>query len=240
MLAHPKRLAAWLSGPLKALYLLAKRPLLRPVRVLLLSVRVVFAATTMFLFGSALTAGTGSSSGTGVAITKSHGVNPRREILWEVAFLAPPFLLAIAAYLLVSQGGPVHEVWDRLVNPKSGGWFAPRAGAFLAALFGYLIGGLWVWGIRIFGTLGFGKEAMGLGDVHIMAAVGAVTGWIVPSIAFFLAPCLGVLWALYLWLGRGQRELPYGPWLATASLLVMIFYDTILGLIGPYAQDILL
>jgi len=29
-----------------------------------------------------------------VALTKEHGVNPRKEVLWEVAFLLPPLALA--------------------------------------------------------------------------------------------------------------------------------------------------
>ena len=90
----------------------------------------------------------------------------------------------------------------------------------------------------ILGTLVFGKEAMGMGDVHILAGVGAVTGWIVPSIAFFIAPLFGLLWAVYLWLGRGQRELPYGPWLAAATLVVMLFYDAFAGYVRPLAQTL--
>ena len=96
--------------------------------------------------------------------------------------------------------------------------------------------GAWVWGVRIFGTLGFGKEAMGLGDVHLMAAAGAVTGWIVPSIAFFIAPILGLIWALYLWARRNQRELPYGPWLAAATLVTLLSYDAFVSLLKPYAK----
>jgi len=38
---------------------------------------------------------------------------------------------------------------------------------------------------------------------------------------------------LYLFVTRRQRELPYGPWLATGTVLVMIFYDGIVEYISP-------
>ena len=49
----------------------------------------------------------------------------------------------------------------------------------------YLVGGGVVWLVRIAGSLAFGKEAMGLGDVHLMAGVGACLGWIDPTLAVF-------------------------------------------------------
>jgi leader peptidase (prepilin peptidase)/N-methyltransferase len=102
-------------------------------------------------------------------------------------------------------------------------------------MFGYLIGGLWIWGIRILGTLAFGKEAMGLGDVHLFAMVGAVCGWIVPSIAFFVAPFLALPPALYSRFTRNQRELPYGPWLAIGAVVVLLFYDAFVSLLSHFA-----
>ena len=54
-----------------------------------------------------------------------------------------------------------------------------------------------------------------------------------PSVAFFLAPLFGLLWALYLWIGRNQRELPYGPWLAAATLIVLLFYDALADILQP-------
>ena len=175
---------------------------------------------------------------TSAAFSKAHGVNPRLEILREVLFLAPAIVGAIAAYMLVSPGGALYGVWRDLMRVTAGGWFAPHFNGLLSALFGYMIGGLWIWGMRILGTLGFGKEAMGLGDVHIMAAVGAVVGWAVPTVAFFVAPFFGLVWALYLWLSRGQRELPYGPWLAAGTLMVMLFFDTISKLLAPHAEAV--
>ena len=41
---------------------------------------------------------------------------------------------------------------------------------------GALIGAFVVWITRILGTLGFGRVAMGLGDVHLMFGVGAIIG----------------------------------------------------------------
>ncbi len=167
-----------------------------------------------------------------VAITKAHGVNPRREILREVLFLAPAIILAVAAWLLVTRVEGVGEAW----RAWNSGRFGAHSAGLYSALFGYLIGGLVVWGTRILGTLAFGKEAMGLGDVHILAAVGAVTGWVVPLVAFFVAPFLGLLWAIYLRLRHNQRELPYGPWLAAAALIVMLFYDAFAKLLAPYGE----
>jgi len=171
-----------------------------------------------------------------VAVTGEHGVNVRKEILRELLFLAPAILLAGLAGLLVTRSHAVGNWWNDLNRQAAGGRFAVHFRGFQAALAGYLVGGLWIWGTRILGTLAFGKEAMGLGDVHILAAVGAVTGWVVPTITFFVAPLLGLLWALVLWLRRNQRELPYGPWLAAASVIVMLFYDAFIAFLSPYAQ----
>jgi len=177
---------------------------------------------------------------TAAAYSKAHGIDPRVEILREVLFLAPAAVLVIVAYMLVTPGGALYGAWTGLTSQAASGRFAGHFNGLLSALFGYMIGGLWIWGMRILGTLGFGKEAMGLGDVHIMAAVGAVVGWAVPTIAFFVAPFFGLVWAVYLWLSRGQRELPYGPWLSAGTLVVMLFYDVISKWLGPHARAIAL
>ncbi len=174
-----------------------------------------------------------------IAATKAHGVNPRKEVLIETAFLAPAIVLAIAAGLLVTKVPAIANFWNGLFDISAegiSGKFAIHFTGVLAAMLGYFVGAAWIWGMRIFGTLAFGKEAMGLGDVHILGAVGAVCGWVVPSLAFFLAPIFGLVWALRLWLGKGQRELPYGPWLAAGTGMVILFYDGIIDFLGPLAD----
>lgn len=150
----------------------------------------------------------------------------RREMIKELAFLAAPVVFALIG------GWLAHEIIAR-----TAGWqFDPRLGtltttadvplwlsALSGVLLGYLVGGAVVWFVRVFGSLAFGKEAMGLGDVHLMAAVGACLGWIDATIAFFLAAFVGLAWALIgAVFGGLRRQLPYGPHLAVASVLVLL------------------
>ena len=163
-----------------------------------------------------------------IAITAKNGVNPRKEILREVLFLAPAIVLGIIGFLLVKKVPWVNSMMERLwCNSR----FGPHLSSGMGAVFGFLVGGGIIWSARILGTLAFGKEAMGMGDVHILAAIGAVAGWKVAILTFFVAPLLGLIWAMYLLLARGKRELPYGPWLAGAATIVLLFYDSIISMI---------
>jgi len=162
------------------------------------------------------------------ALAGKDKVNPRIEVLREVVYLAPAVVLAVLAGILVTQISAFGQWWQGLHDHGAG-----RLVSFEAALLGYLVGGLFIWGIRIVGTLGFNKEAMGLGDIHILAAVGAVAGWAVVSVTFFLAPFIALIWAFYLLFRSNQRELPYGPWLAVATVIVLLMYDPVMRLLEP-------
>ena len=136
----------------------------------------------------------------------------RREMKHELLYLLPCMVLGAMGLWIGLQltGSP------------------PRVVQAIGATFaGYLMGGGLIWGIRILGTLGFGREAMGMGDVHLLAAVGAVLGWFDSILIFFIAPFSGLMWAI-LSMGiasvfkRARRELPYGPHLAVATLVVVL------------------
>jgi leader peptidase (prepilin peptidase)/N-methyltransferase len=94
-------------------------------------------------------------------------------------------------------------------------------------------GGFLIWIFRIGGSYGFGREAMGLGDVHLMAAIGATLGVGPAILAFFIAPFFAVGLALYFWLIRKTREIQYGPYLSLATAFVMLFYCPIADYLSP-------
>lgn len=152
----------------------------------------------------------------------------RREMIKELAFLCPPVVLAfVGSWAMVQFVTARFGSWTQI--PETGQMVPPvNAPLWLVVLggvlMGYLIAGGVVWAVRIGGSLAFGKEAMGLGDVHMMAAVGACLGWIDPTIAFFLAAFVGVAYAVVAQLFRGKlnRAMPYGPFLAIATMMVVL------------------
>lgn len=155
--------------------------------------------------------------------TPEPPIRIRREMLREIQFLLPMIVLGVLFYLVYDGGGALVTGWKGLILKQK--WLA----GLLGSVFGFIIGGGVVWATRILGSLAFGKEAMGLGDVHLMAAVGAVLGWISPTVAFFVAPFFGLGWALSRLFSHRIREIWYGPFLALATVLVMLAHDEIVG-----------
>jgi leader peptidase (prepilin peptidase)/N-methyltransferase len=148
--------------------------------------------------------------------------NHRLESLREIAFVLPVIVCAVVGYKILGGSGSVGRWWAGLLEH-------PAVAGLLGSLFGYFVGCAVVWATRILGTLGFGREAMGLGDVHLMGAAGAVVGPLMVVIAFFIAPFFGLAWALFQWFFKKIRQIPYGPFLSLAVLVVMILHDWILN-----------
>lgn len=145
----------------------------------------------------------------------------RREMFKELVFLAPCLALGVFGAAVARRVAPGAEVplWLNVLG---------------GVLMGYLVGGGVVWGVRIFGSLAFGKEAMGLGDVHLLAAVGACLGWIDPVLTFFASAFIAVGWSLIGAMSRGKlaRALPFGPYLAAAAVLVLLCKPLLEVLLG--------
>ncbi|MEE2819155.1 MAG: prepilin peptidase [Planctomycetota bacterium] len=146
-------------------------------------------------------------------VTEDHPIaeypHARREMFKELFFLMP----IITGILIGFFAGYERGIPPLYIQAISG------------SLLGYLVGGGLVWAIRIFGTLAFGREAMGLGDVHLLGGVGAILGWFDPILIFFIAPFSGLIFVLFSSvlekIGKTQREIPYGPHLAVATIVVV-------------------
>ncbi|UCC97601.1 MAG: prepilin peptidase [Phycisphaerales bacterium] len=158
---------------------------------------------------------------------KSHEeqFNHRLEACREIIFLLPIILCAYGALRLSSSVEPVNSFWGSFSQ-------RPVVAGLLGSLWGYFAGCGIVWAIRIFGTFAFGKEAMGLGDVHLMGAAGAVIGAFPVVIAFFIAPFSGLAWAGVQMFFKKIRQIPYGPFLSLGVFVVMILHELILNRIG--------
>jgi leader peptidase (prepilin peptidase)/N-methyltransferase len=151
--------------------------------------------------------------------------NHRKESCREVLFLLPIVCCSWLAFWVAGEVEPIRTWWEGLLQ-------RPAVAGLLGSLFGYFVGCGVVWATRILGTLGFGKEAMGLGDVHLMGAAGAVVGPLLVVLAFFIAPFFGLSWACFQMFFKKIRQIPYGPFLSLGVLAVMILQDWILNRFG--------
>jgi len=112
------------------------------------------------------------------------------------------------------------------------GVFTDLESALWGAVFGY--GSLWsvYWAFK----LTTGKEGMGYGDFKLLAALGAWLGWQALPMIILMSSLVGAIIGLAMMalakLGRGQ-PMPFGPYLAIAGWLSLVFGDTIQGL-SPY------
>jgi len=107
--------------------------------------------------------------------------------------------------------------------PDWTGW--SRADAVLLALVGAAVGAGIIYVTRALGTLVFRREAMGIGDVYLMAAVGGCLGWEAAVLVFFSAPFLGLVYGVWHLARRRGSEVPYGPFLGMAAGFVMLVQD---------------
>lgn len=161
----------------------------------------------------------------------------RREMIRELIFLAPVVGLAMVGGAIAHRMAGPWEIDSVSLSLTSAAtapdWLRVLSGVAL----GYLVGGGLIWGVRIFGTLAFNKEAMGLGDVHLLAAVGVCLGWIDAVGAFFAAVVIGAVWGLLGSVigGTFKRMLPFGPFLALGTLLVWFGKQ---GMVEPLIETI--
>lgn len=139
-------------------------------------------------------------------------------------FTLTGFLVGILMPLLamvVGDVGPFAGPWDALVGAC--------AGAGLIAITGWL------------GEIAFGKEAMGQGDITLMAMIGAMVGPGRSFLTIFIGSGIGavvyLLVVLPIGMARAKRSgsefepplVPFGVFLAPAGMVALLWGDRILA-----------
>ncbi len=102
---------------------------------------------------------------------------------------------------------------------------------FLIGLVGMLFGGGLILIIRVLGGWAYKKEVMGMGDVYLVALIGAFVGFpvIIPTI--FIAAVIGsICGIIYLSTTKKSRDnpIPFGPFLSMGGAIVVILQRQIL------------
>ena len=147
------------------------------------------------------------------------------------ALLLTAVLIALTAIDLDLQLLP-----DRLTLPllwvglliNMTGTFTSLESALLGAVFGYLS----LWSVYWLFKIITGKEGMGYGDFKLLAALGAWFGLAALPTIVLLSSLVGATLGLTLILtGQQTREtpMPFGPFLAGAGLIHLLYPNALLG-----------
>lgn len=109
----------------------------------------------------------------------------------------------------------------------------------VASVIGAAIGAAIPYAIRWIWLRARGVDAMGLGDVKMLAMIGAFLGWRQVWVVLFLASVTGAIIGLAVMAGRGRSfrtRLPFGTFLAVAAFVASLTGEAILdwyiGLFG--------
>ncbi len=138
-----------------------------------------------------------------------------------------PFLAFIAPGIqpsLVLKGWTVFGLLGTPLETMVG----DRGVALIHGVLGAVVAGGTLWLIGVAGTWAFKKDAMGFGDVKMLAAMGGVLGfW--SLLALVVAVMTGAVVGIVVRLVSKGRYIPFGPFLALGMWIVMLWGKPLLG-----------
>ncbi len=102
-------------------------------------------------------------------------------------------------------------------------------------LLGMIVGGGIFLGITLLGGLVYGKEAMGLGDVKLMGALGLYFGWtniiIISLLSFLIGAVLSII-LLITKIRKMDEYIAFGPFIVIATFIaIFVPYEVLMGIL---------
>lgn len=124
------------------------------------------------------------------------------------------------------------------------GLIANHFGMFVSlgdALWGAIAGYLSLWTVYWLFKIVTGKEGMGFGDFKLLAALGAWMGWQMLPIIVLMSSLVGAVIGISMIVLRGRDRnipIPFGPYLAIAGWLTLLWGEAIMGRYLQFAAPV--
>lgn len=171
-----------------------------------------------------------------MVVTEIESQRPAaRRMAWrELGSLSPAWVAAAVAMVVAHRLGWIGVDWSKVqILHRIGHPWGDIAFQLSLALAAAVLAAALGWTVRILGTLAFGKEAFGTGDIYILAAIGAAGGLSIAVIGFFLAAFLALAGVAILLFRKRSKAVPFGPWLALGAFLALFLRPPLMAAISP-------
>ena len=125
----------------------------------------------------------------------------------------------------LTVGGMIAGPILSLLVPSMQGQMTAYTG-FCASVSGLAIGAIFLWLVATLGTLVFRKEAMGMGDVKLLGALGAFLGWKAVLFIVMGASLAGAVVGVTLVVSHRKTmasKIPFGPYIALAAIVWVLW-----------------
>lgn len=152
--------------------------------------------------------------------------------LWSLAAFAVLIALMCVAFIdcdtflipdELSLGMVVTGLLASFLNPTLGD---AAMGRVLASAVGAAVGFGMCWALAMFGEKLFGREAMGAGDIKLLAGVGAWTGALGAFDTLIIGSFIGAAYGGALLLSgriKKQQPIPFGPFLSAGAVFTLFY-----------------
>ena len=114
-------------------------------------------------------------------------------------------------------------------QPWDGLFASPVVASVMDSLSGIVLGGGFLVALAVFGRMVFRKEAMGFGDVKLLAMIGAFLGWQMVLLTIFLSALVGSVVGIIMKLKTTGSYIPYGPYLALGAIISIFWGQEIIS-----------
>lgn len=159
-----------------------------------------------------------------IALFISMIFSKNEEKMEKEDYLIPIFIAVLASI----DGGIHYAMSQKLIADVN---IAQHLLSLDASILGLLVGGGVIYMTGILGEWILKKEAMGGGDVKLLAMIGAFLGWQYVILTFFVAPVFGAVFGIVELIRTKDNTIAYGPFLVLGALICLFFGDWIIAFI---------
>ena len=122
----------------------------------------------------------------------------------------------------------LHPAMHVRPQPWDSTFESPVVIAAADSLSGIILGGGFLVVLAIVGRAVFKKEAMGGGDIKLLAMIGAFLGWQMAALTVFISALIGSVVGIIAKLRMKGSYIPYGPYLALGAIIAVFYGERII------------